>query len=259
MIAAQHAKDDADAAALTTDLVAAAVGPRVRRALDRRPVRSRDALRRGRQRLPVAHRARSHRGRARAARRARRADRVPAPVRRPQAQHLPPRDAARRAAGTLRYLILIEVDGHITDRPVLAAIEELRTSSRYVKVLGSYPITAGLTLVSQLRYGRTCGRLVPYSPGKPARGARARARHRRGDQAGLEREPDRPVAARGRRRCAPRSTAAIATRMRTRTRCARGSRCCTAWTPRELAFGHGSNELIDLDLPHVRRARRTTR
>jgi chorismate mutase/prephenate dehydratase len=39
-----------------------------------------------------------------------------------------------------RYLILLEVDGHITDRPVLAAIEELRTSSRYVKVLGSYPI-----------------------------------------------------------------------------------------------------------------------
>jgi chorismate mutase/prephenate dehydratase len=40
-----------------------------------------------------------------------------------------------------RYLILLEVDGHITDRAVLAAIEELRTSSRYVKVLGSYPIT----------------------------------------------------------------------------------------------------------------------
>ena len=40
-----------------------------------------------------------------------------------------------------RYLILLEVDGHITDRTILAAIEELRTSSRYVKVLGSYPIT----------------------------------------------------------------------------------------------------------------------
>jgi chorismate mutase/prephenate dehydratase len=39
-----------------------------------------------------------------------------------------------------RYLILVEVDGHVTDRTVLAAIEELRTSSRYVKVLGSYPI-----------------------------------------------------------------------------------------------------------------------
>jgi len=40
-----------------------------------------------------------------------------------------------------RYLILVEVDGHITDRPVLAAVEDLRASSRYVKVLGSYPIT----------------------------------------------------------------------------------------------------------------------
>lgn len=38
-----------------------------------------------------------------------------------------------------RYLILIELDGHITDRPMLAAIEGLRESSRYVKVLGSYP------------------------------------------------------------------------------------------------------------------------
>lgn len=40
-----------------------------------------------------------------------------------------------------RYLILVEVDGHLTDRPILAALEELRTSSRYVKVLGSHPIT----------------------------------------------------------------------------------------------------------------------
>lgn len=38
-----------------------------------------------------------------------------------------------------RYLILVEVDGHITDRPTLAAVEELRSEGRYVKVLGSYP------------------------------------------------------------------------------------------------------------------------
>ncbi|HEX2676921.1 MAG TPA: prephenate dehydratase domain-containing protein [Polyangiales bacterium] len=38
-----------------------------------------------------------------------------------------------------RYLILVEVDGHITDRSVLAAVEDLRTAGRYVKVLGSYP------------------------------------------------------------------------------------------------------------------------
>ena len=38
-----------------------------------------------------------------------------------------------------RYLILFELDGHITDRPVLSAIEELRAAGHYVKVLGSYP------------------------------------------------------------------------------------------------------------------------
>jgi chorismate mutase/prephenate dehydratase len=42
-----------------------------------------------------------------------------------------------------RYLILFVVDGHITDRPMLAAIEQLRASSRYVKVLGSYPSVPG--------------------------------------------------------------------------------------------------------------------
>lgn len=38
-----------------------------------------------------------------------------------------------------RYLILVEVDGHITDRSVLSAVEELRGAGRYVRVLGSYP------------------------------------------------------------------------------------------------------------------------
>ena len=42
-----------------------------------------------------------------------------------------------------RYLILIEVDGHLTDRAVLSAIEELRSASLYVKVLGSYPRRSG--------------------------------------------------------------------------------------------------------------------
>jgi chorismate mutase/prephenate dehydratase len=41
-----------------------------------------------------------------------------------------------------RYLILLELEGHITDRAVLAATEELRGASRYVKVLGSYPRVA---------------------------------------------------------------------------------------------------------------------
>jgi len=38
-----------------------------------------------------------------------------------------------------RYLVLVEIDGHITDRTVLASVEELRIAGRYVKVLGSYP------------------------------------------------------------------------------------------------------------------------
>ncbi len=38
-----------------------------------------------------------------------------------------------------RYLFFLEMDGHVTDRPVLTALEELRSISRYVKVLGSYP------------------------------------------------------------------------------------------------------------------------
>jgi chorismate mutase/prephenate dehydratase len=38
-----------------------------------------------------------------------------------------------------RYLVLLEIEGHITDRSVLAAVEELRTAGRYVKVMGSYP------------------------------------------------------------------------------------------------------------------------
>ena len=38
-----------------------------------------------------------------------------------------------------RYLFFVEMDGHVTDRPVLTAIEELRNISRHVKVLGSYP------------------------------------------------------------------------------------------------------------------------
>ncbi len=38
-----------------------------------------------------------------------------------------------------RNLFFVELDGHVTDRPVVTAIEELRSASKYVKVLGSYP------------------------------------------------------------------------------------------------------------------------
>lgn len=38
-----------------------------------------------------------------------------------------------------RYLFFVELDGHVTDRNILTAIEELRSVSRHVKILGSYP------------------------------------------------------------------------------------------------------------------------
>ncbi|MCA9583514.1 MAG: ACT domain-containing protein, partial [Myxococcales bacterium] len=38
-----------------------------------------------------------------------------------------------------RYFFFLELDGHMTDRVVLAAVEELRSSAPFVKVLGSYP------------------------------------------------------------------------------------------------------------------------
>ena len=38
------------------------------------------------------------------------------------------------------HLFFIEMDGHMTDRAVLAAIEDVRAVSRDIKILGSYPI-----------------------------------------------------------------------------------------------------------------------
>jgi chorismate mutase/prephenate dehydratase len=38
-----------------------------------------------------------------------------------------------------RYVFFVELDGHVTDRPVLTALEELRGTTRFVKILGSYP------------------------------------------------------------------------------------------------------------------------
>ncbi len=38
-----------------------------------------------------------------------------------------------------RHVFFLELDGHITDRDVLTAVEELRRIARYAKVIGSYP------------------------------------------------------------------------------------------------------------------------
>jgi chorismate mutase/prephenate dehydratase len=42
-----------------------------------------------------------------------------------------------------RYLFVLELDGHVTDRSVLTAMDEVRGASRHLKVLGSYPRPAG--------------------------------------------------------------------------------------------------------------------
>jgi chorismate mutase / prephenate dehydratase len=38
-----------------------------------------------------------------------------------------------------KYLFFVEMDGHITERPLLTAIDELRNISQFVKILGSHP------------------------------------------------------------------------------------------------------------------------
>jgi chorismate mutase/prephenate dehydratase len=47
---------------------------------------------------------------------------------------------SRPARGTSwRYMFILELDGHMTDRSVLTAVEEVRNASRHLKLLGSYP------------------------------------------------------------------------------------------------------------------------
>ncbi|GAB5548418.1 MAG: prephenate dehydratase domain-containing protein [Sandaracinaceae bacterium] len=47
---------------------------------------------------------------------------------------------SRPARGTSwRYLFILELDGHMTDRAVLTAVDEVRDASRHLKVLGSFP------------------------------------------------------------------------------------------------------------------------
>ena len=47
---------------------------------------------------------------------------------------------SRSSSGThWRHLFFLEMDGHITDRTILTAVEELRRIARYAKVLGSFP------------------------------------------------------------------------------------------------------------------------
>ena len=44
---------------------------------------------------------------------------------------------AREAS--LKYVFFVELDGHVTDRPLMTALEELRSQTHFLKILGSYP------------------------------------------------------------------------------------------------------------------------
>ncbi len=48
-------------------------------------------------------------------------------------------ESRRVASSGLGELFFVELDGHVSDRPVLTAIEEVKAKSRNVRVLGSYP------------------------------------------------------------------------------------------------------------------------
>lgn len=47
---------------------------------------------------------------------------------------------SRPAVGSdWKHVFFVEIDGHVTDRSLLTAVEELRRIARHVKILGSYP------------------------------------------------------------------------------------------------------------------------
>ena len=48
-------------------------------------------------------------------------------------------ESRRVASSGLGELFFLELDGHVSDRPVLTAIEEVRSKARNVRILGSYP------------------------------------------------------------------------------------------------------------------------
>jgi chorismate mutase/prephenate dehydratase len=47
---------------------------------------------------------------------------------------------ARSRSALWEYVFFIDVEGHQKDRPVAAALAELRAKAPFLKVLGSYPI-----------------------------------------------------------------------------------------------------------------------
>ncbi len=137
MVAAQFAKEDHGAAALGPELLAEVEGLRiVRRNLEDQPVRirfvviGREAPRRtGHDRSVLALSLSEVPGSLYAALQ-------------PFAErgiNLTRLESRRVTGGTELDLFFVELDGHVSDRAVLTAIEEVKAKSRHVRVLGSYP------------------------------------------------------------------------------------------------------------------------
>ncbi|MBN2197432.1 MAG: hypothetical protein JW751_31930 [Polyangiaceae bacterium] len=50
---------------------------------------------------------------------------------------------ARPASGEgLDYVFFVEVEGHVTDRPLVMALEGVKKSTRYLRLLGSFPVVS---------------------------------------------------------------------------------------------------------------------
>jgi chorismate mutase/prephenate dehydratase len=141
MVAAQLAKDDHGGAALGPELLGELEGLRiVRRNLEDEPVRirfvvlGREAPRRtGHDRSVLALSLSEAPGSLYAALQ-------------PFAErgiNLTRLESRRVTGGTELELFFVELDGHVSDRPVLTAIEEVKAKSRHVRVLGSYPRPQG--------------------------------------------------------------------------------------------------------------------
>ncbi len=43
---------------------------------------------------------------------------------------------------TWDHVFYVEIGGHITDRPVVTALEAIKRHTKYLRVLGSFPISA---------------------------------------------------------------------------------------------------------------------
>ena len=112
------------------------------------------------------------------------------------------------------YVFFLDIDGHADEPHVAKALAALKKRASLFRVLGSYPRAVSVNPRFWHQTTR-CGKsgpailavdnvrtLSPYVPGKPIEELRARARHHRHHQAGVERESLRAEPAGARRHAA---------------------------------------------------------